>query len=63
MGNCAQYMEDEENGVMDIWSAMFKCSCGHTFRISFTKDFKTFMPRKCEKCGIINKEGIIEVYK
>ena len=65
MGNGALYMEDEEKkkALIDIWSAMFKCSCGHIFRISFTEGFKTFVPRKCEKCGRLNKEGYIEVYK
>jgi len=38
---------------------MFRCSCGHEFRASFTEGYKTFMPRKCEECGLINKDGII----
>ena len=47
---------------IDIYSAKFRCTCGHVFRITYTNEFKTFMPRKCEKCGRINKDGyIIEV--
>jgi len=45
--------------IIDIYSCMFKCSCGHKFRATFTDNYKTFIPRKCNKCGRINKEGII----
>ena len=51
--------EIKNNGLIDIWSAMFKCSCGHIFRATFTEGYKTFVPRKCEQCGRINIEGII----
>jgi len=42
-----------------IYDAIFECSCGNIFRVSFTEGYKTFMPRKCDKCGEINKEGFI----
>ena len=56
-----EYMEDMERkkGVIDIWTCKFRCNCGHEFRATYTKNYKTFMPRKCEKCGTINKEGLI----
>ena len=42
---------------------MFRCTCGNEFRATFTEGYKTFMPRKCKKCGRINKDGIIKEYE
>ena len=52
--------------LIDIYSSMFKCTCGHIFRATFTfeednKTYKMFMPRKCEKCGRLNREGYHEL--
>ena len=62
MGNGVVVQErdiKDKKGVIDIWTCKFRCTCGNEFRATYTKNYKTFMPRKCEKCGRINKEGLI----